>query len=104
MAKHDLGLWHEQSKSAIENYYEAVPLKEYWKNEKARGWVDTGNQTLRISDTGKVQQIVTNYPAKYYADQEVLVTCNASGSVSAWFHVNCDCLFQIKAYKTLATC
>ena len=34
---------------------------------------------------GRVYQIVTTHPAYFYADQEVLITCDASGSVSAWF-------------------
>jgi hypothetical protein len=33
-----------------------------------------------------VYQILTNHPAYYYADQEVLITCDASASVSVWFH------------------
>ena len=31
---------------------------------------------------------MTQRPAYYYADQEVLITNDASGSVSAWFHGN----------------
>ena len=42
-------------------------------------------KSLQINYAGKVYQIVTNHPAYFYADQEVLVTCDASGSVSAWF-------------------
>jgi len=45
-------------------------------------------KTLQINYAGKVYQIVTNHPAYYYAAQEVLITCDASGSVSAWFHGN----------------
>jgi len=43
-------------------------------------------KSLQINYAGRVYQIVTNHPAYYYADQEVLITCDASGSVSAWFH------------------
>ena len=43
-------------------------------------------KTLQINYAGKVYQIVTHHPAYYYADQEVLITCDASGCVSAWFH------------------
>jgi len=42
-------------------------------------------KTLQINYAGRVYQIVTTHPAYFYADQEVLVTCDASGSVSAWF-------------------
>ena len=45
-------------------------------------------RTLQIHYAGNVYQIVTHHPAYYYADQEVLVTCDASGFVSAWFHGN----------------
>lgn len=45
-------------------------------------------KTLQIHYAGNTYQIVTRHPAYYYADQEVLITCDASGSVSAWFHGN----------------
>jgi transposase len=43
------------------------------------------SKTLQISYAGKTYQILTQHPAYYYANQEVLITCDASGSVSAWF-------------------
>ena len=43
-------------------------------------------QSLRVNYAGKVYQILTHHPAYYYAGQEVLITCDASGSVSAWYH------------------
>lgn len=45
-------------------------------------------KTLQIHYAGNTYQIVTRHPAYYYADQEVLITCDASGSVSASFHGN----------------
>jgi transposase len=48
----------------------------------------TITKTLLIHYAGKVYQIVTNHPAYYYAKQEVLITCNHTGVVSAWFHGN----------------
>ena len=53
-------------------------------------------KTLQISYAGKVYQIVTHHPAYYYADQEVLITCDASGSVSAWFHGNLLTLEEVQ--------
>lgn len=43
-------------------------------------------KTLQINFAGKVYQIVAKHPAFYYAKQEVLITYDASGAVSAWFH------------------
>ena len=43
-------------------------------------------KTLLIHYAGKVYQIVTNHPAYYYAKQEVLITADHTGVVSAWFH------------------
>jgi transposase len=43
-------------------------------------------KTLLIHYAGKVYQIVTNHPAYYYVKQEVLITCDHAGVVSAWFH------------------
>jgi transposase len=48
----------------------------------------TITKTLLIHYAGKVYQIVTNHPAYYYAKQEVLITCDHTGAVSAWFHGN----------------
>ena len=42
-------------------------------------------KTLQVNYAGKVYQILTQHPAYYYANQEVLITCNADGCVSAWF-------------------
>ena len=53
-------------------------------------------KTLQINYAGKVYQIVTHHPAYYYADQEVLITCDASGSVSAWFHGNLLTLAEVE--------
>lgn len=53
-------------------------------------------KSLQINYAGKVYQIVTNHPAYYYADQEVLITCDASGSVSAWFHGNLLVLEEVQ--------
>jgi hypothetical protein len=44
------------------------------------------SKTLLIHFGGKVHQIVTKHPAWYYAKQDVLITCESSGFVSAWFH------------------
>ena len=41
--------------------------------------------TLQIHYAGRVYQIVTNHPAYYYARQEVLITRDYTGSISAWF-------------------
>lgn len=46
----------------------------------------TITNTLLIHYAAKVYQIVTNHPAYYYAKQEVLITCDNIGVVSAWFH------------------
>ena len=43
-------------------------------------------KTLLIHFAGKTYQIETNHSAYYYAKQEVLITSDASGSISAWFH------------------
>ena len=53
-------------------------------------------KTLQIHYAGKVYQIMTHHPAYYYADQEVLITCDASGSVSAWFHGNLLTLEEVE--------
>jgi hypothetical protein len=45
-------------------------------------------KTLLIHYAGKVYQIVTNHPAYYYAKQEVLITCDHTDAVLAWFHGN----------------
>ena len=45
-------------------------------------------KTLLIHYAGKVYQIVTNHPAYYYAKQEVLITRDHTGAISAWFHGN----------------
>ena len=42
-------------------------------------------KTLQVNYAGKVYQILTQHPAYYFANQEVLITCNADGCVSAWF-------------------
>ena len=46
----------------------------------------TITKTLLIHYAGKVYQIVTNHPAYFYAKQEVLITCDHAGVVSAWYH------------------
>jgi transposase len=43
------------------------------------------SKTLQIHYAGKIYQIVTKHPAWYYAKQEVLITCDPTGSISAWF-------------------
>ena len=53
-------------------------------------------KTLQIHYAGKAYQIVTNHPAYYYADQEVLITYDASGCVSAWFHGNLLTLEEVE--------
>jgi len=53
-------------------------------------------KTLQISYAGRVYQIVTNHPPYFYADQEVLITCDADGSVSAWFHSNLLVLEEVE--------
>ena len=53
-------------------------------------------KSLQINYAGRVYQIVTNHPAYYYADQEVLITCDASGSVLAWFHGNLLTLEEVE--------
>ena len=45
-------------------------------------------KTLLINFAGKVYQIVAKHPAYYYAEQEVLITYDASGAVSAWLDGN----------------
>ncbi|HPM10943.1 MAG TPA: ISNCY family transposase [Paludibacter sp.] len=42
-------------------------------------------KTLQIQYAGRVYQILTRHPAYYYAKQEVLITCDPTGSISAWF-------------------
>lgn len=53
-------------------------------------------KTLLIHYASKVYQIVTNHPAYYYAKQEVLITCNHTGAISAWFHGNLLTLREIE--------
>ena len=53
-------------------------------------------KTLLIHYAGKVYQIVTNHPAYFYANQEVLITCAPTGIVSAWFDGNLLTLKEIE--------
>jgi len=53
-------------------------------------------KTLQISYAGRGYQIVTNHPPYFYAKQEVLITCDASGSVSAWFNGNLLTLKEVE--------
>ena len=53
-------------------------------------------KTLQIHFAGKTYQIVTKHPAYYYAKQEVLITCDSSGSISAWFDGNLLTLEEIE--------
>ena len=53
-------------------------------------------KTLQINYAGNVYQIATNHPAYYYADQEVLITYDTSGSISAWFHGNLLTLEEVE--------
>ncbi len=53
-------------------------------------------QTLLIHFTGKVYQIVTKHSAYYYAKQEVLIACDPSWAISAWYHVNLLTLDEIE--------
>ncbi|NLV85383.1 MAG: ISNCY family transposase [Spirochaetales bacterium] len=53
-------------------------------------------KTLQINYAGRVYQVVTSHPAYFYADQEVLITCDASGFVSAWFHGNLLILEEVE--------
>lgn len=46
------------------------------------------SKTLQINYAGKVYQIVTQNYAYHYANQEVLITCDTSGAISAWYHGN----------------
>lgn len=43
---------------------------------------------LLIQFDSKTYQIVTNHPPYFYAKQEVLMTVDSKGTVSAWFHGN----------------
>ena len=52
--------------------------------------------TLQIHYAGRVYQIVTNHPAYYYARQEVLITRDYTGSISAWFDGNLLTLKEIE--------
>lgn len=45
-------------------------------------------KTLQINYAGKAYQIITKHPAYFYAKQEVLITSDSSGSISAWFDGN----------------
>jgi len=56
----------------------------------------TITNTLLIHYAGKVYQIATNHPAYYYAKQEVLITCDHTGVVSAWFHGNLLTLIELE--------
>ena len=42
-------------------------------------------KTLQIHYAGKCYQILSDHPAYFYAQQEVLITRDASGAISAWF-------------------
>ncbi len=54
------------------------------------------SQTLQIQCANKIYQIITRHPAYYYAKQEVLITCNPSSSISAWFDGNLLTLQEIE--------
>lgn len=43
-------------------------------------------------------QIVTDHPPYYYAKQEVLITKEPSGEISAWFHGNKVELQELRSY------
>jgi len=51
---------------------------------------------LQINYADRVYQILTSHLAWYYAKQEVLITCEASGSISAWFESNLLTLQEIE--------
>ena len=53
-------------------------------------------KTLQINYAGKAYQIITKHPAYYYAKQEVLITSDSSGSISAWFDGNPLALQEIE--------
>lgn len=55
-------------------------------------------KTLTIHYVNKVYQIVTSHPPYYYAKQEVLITKNQSGEISAWFHGNKLELKELRSY------
>ena len=44
------------------------------------------SKTLQINYDGRVYQIKTDHHAYVYSKQEVLITCDASRTISAWFH------------------
>jgi transposase len=46
------------------------------------------SKTLQIYYDGRVYQILTDHPAYFYAKQEVLITCDASRAISAWYRGN----------------
>lgn len=46
------------------------------------------SKTLQINYDGRVYQIVTNHHAYVYSKKEVLITCDASRTISAWHHGN----------------
>ena len=52
-------------------------------------------KTLQINYAGRVYQILTKHPTYYYASKEVLITCEASGSISAWCESNLLTLQEI---------
>ena len=53
-------------------------------------------KTLLIHYDNKDYQIVTKRSAYYYAKQEVLITCDPSGAISAWFDGNLLTLKEIE--------
>lgn len=53
-------------------------------------------KTLQINYAGKVYQILTQNYAYHYAKQEVLITCDASGAISAWYHGNLLTLTELE--------
>jgi len=52
--------------------------------------------TLQIHYAGISYQIVTKHPAYYYAKQEVLITRDSAGLISAWFDGNLLTLKEIE--------
>ena len=53
-------------------------------------------KTLKINYAGKTYQIITKHPAYFYAKQEVLITVDSAGSISAWFDGNLLSLEEIE--------
>jgi len=55
----------------------------------ANQFIRDDNRKFAVSPASSLDfhhPFLTHHPAYYYAGQEVLITCDASGSVSAWYH------------------